>query len=115
MITGDIHSFFAGDLSTTGDDQGDPIGVEFVGGSATSFGIPETLGQPPAALEALGLSQNPHLKFANLEKRGYAVLTVEEAGITCELKGLNALVDGDKPVTLATFTAADGDPHVHQV
>ena len=45
VITGDIHTFFAGDLSTTGDDTGDPIGVEFVGGSATSFGIPETLGR----------------------------------------------------------------------
>ena len=115
VITGDIHSFFAGDLSTTGDDQGDPIGVEFVGGSATSFGIPETLGQPAAGLEALGLSQNPHIKFANLSKRGYAVLSVDADKITCELKSVDAFTDGAKPVSLATFTTADGDPHVHQV
>ncbi len=70
VITGDIHTFFAGDLSTTGDDQGDPIGVEFVGGSATSFGIPETLGVPdPATLKALGLAQTTRTSSTpNLEQ-----------------------------------------------
>ena len=115
VITGDIHTFFAGDLSTTGDDTGDPIAVEFVGGSATSFGIPETLNQDPATLKALGLSQNPHLKYADLEHRGYAVLTVASGGIACELKSVDPFTKGAKPQTLAKFTAADGDPHVHEV
>ncbi len=115
VITGDIHTFFAGDLSTTGDDQGDPIGVEFVGGSATSFGIPETLGLPSAALEALALPLNPHIKFADLDHRGYGVLTIDRNRIECSLRSVDPFTVGAKPKTLATFQTRSGEPHVHEI
>ena len=115
VITGDIHTFFAGNLSTTGDDTGAPIGVEFVGGSATSFGIPETLGVDAGTLTALGLANNPHLKYANLESRGYGVLTIKERQIRCDLRGVDALTDGAKPTTLASFVANAGSPEVQEV
>ena len=40
-ITGDIHTFFAGDLTRPGTSTAQPVGVELVGGSATSLGFPE--------------------------------------------------------------------------
>ena len=41
VLSGDIHTFIAGNLGTNGEQSGDPIGVELVGGSVTSLGLPE--------------------------------------------------------------------------
>jgi alkaline phosphatase D len=80
-ITGDIHTFFAGLVTTTGRIGGTPAATEFVGGSITSLGVPETLGFPPgdrsrdAALLTERLeTQNPHIKFNNHAFGGYGVL-----------------------------------------
>lgn len=64
MLSGDLHTFVAGDLHTNGETSGKPIGVELVGGSATSFGLPEELGVPSSALQALRQASDPHVKFA---------------------------------------------------
>ena len=61
-ITGDIHTFFAGTAWTRGD-EGTPGSraalPEFVGGSATSLGIPEATGLPDATLLVLAGGQPP--------------------------------------------------------
>ena len=41
FVTGDIHTFIAGDVRTAAG-AGDPVAVEFVGGSITSAGLGET-------------------------------------------------------------------------
>ena len=45
-ITGDIHTFFGGTANTTGARRpaAEPHCREFVGGSATSYGLPEATG-----------------------------------------------------------------------
>ena len=58
-LTGDIHTFFAGDMTTTGRQGGTPAGVELVGGSATSLGLPEFLGVPSSALYPLAAAERP--------------------------------------------------------
>ena len=42
FLTGDIHTFFAGDVGVDGRGP-ESVATEFVGGSITSLGIPETL------------------------------------------------------------------------
>ena len=62
FITGDIHTFFAGAVTTTGDATGRPAATEFVGGSITSLGfekLPPTfwtrsMRVKPRALRAMG-------------------------------------------------------------
>ena len=44
VLSGDLHTFIAGNLTTTGDSTGTPVGVEMLGGSATSLGLVEETG-----------------------------------------------------------------------
>ena len=72
-LGGDIHCFFAGDL---GLQPGKPVASEFVGGSIASFGRDN-------ATLAKRVATNPHLKFAEGERRGYG--RVELAKGRCEV------------------------------
>ena len=56
--------------------SGTPVGVELVGGSATSFGLPEELGIPASTLDALRKASDPHTIYAEFERRGYCVVDV---------------------------------------
>jgi alkaline phosphatase D len=113
-LTGDIHTFFAGDLGTNGESTGQPVGVELVGGSATSFGLPEELGVPSSALAALA-GADPHIKFFDFDKRGYAVVEASKKELTAEFKSVDTMTKGAKPVSLAKFQVNSGTPAVNQV
>ena len=109
-LTGDIHTFFAGNVTTTGRDDGVPAGVELVGGSATSLGLPEYLGAPSSSLYPLAEPNDPHIKFVDFDRRGYAVVTATKKDLTCEFKAVDALTKGAKPTKLKSFRVADGVP-----
>jgi alkaline phosphatase D len=110
IITGDIHTFFAGEATTTGRDTGTPVGVELVGGSATSLGLPEFLGVPPESLDPLVAPNDPHVKFWNFARRGYGVVTTTKKDLTCQFKAVDALNPNSPVETLASFRVADGVP-----
>ncbi len=112
--TGDIHTFFAGTVTTTGRQSGTPWASEFVGGSATSLGIPEALGLPAAALGAAAAS-DPHISFYDFEKRGFGVMSVSPSAFECELKSVDALTKGAPAETLAKFSVADGTVGPQQI
>ena len=95
------------------DGSGIPVGVEFVGGSATSLGIPEALGIPPSTLAALA-ANDPHIKFFDFEHRGYGVLEVTKSKLKAEFKIVDALTKGAKPSSIATFEVASGTPEIQQ-
>ena len=71
-FSGDIHTFFAGQWTTTGRFDGTPVGVEFVSGSMTSSGIAESFGGQDALTDQVR-DINPHIAYANTARRGYAV------------------------------------------
>jgi alkaline phosphatase D len=110
-ITGDIHTFFAGLVTTTGRVGGRPAATEFVGGSITSLGVPETLGFPPgdrsrdAALLTERLeTQNPHIKSNNHAFRGYGVLECRPDELLCTFRGpASTMVEQSPTMTLARF------------
>lgn len=87
VLTGDIHSSWAADLSADpyGGDY-DPLtgegslGVEFVGTSVTSPGQNDPDGQAAFGLRAL----NPHLKYVELTRRGYLLLDITGARVSGE-------------------------------
>jgi alkaline phosphatase D len=109
-ITGDIHTFFAGTATTTGaeDGSGRPALPEFVGGSATSGGLPEATGFPPEALEIF-LPFNQHLDYYNFTERGYGLVEATAGGLTCELKSVNAkTANSPATTTLAKFLVPPG-------
>ena len=116
VLSGDIHTFFAGNLSTNGQITGSPVGVEFGGGSMTSLGIPDAVGFSPEALTALIPANDPHIQFADFAHRGYGVATVKPDELTCQLRGVGTTLEPTSaPLTLAEFRVPAGKKEISQV
>jgi len=77
FVTGDIHMSFANEL-TTRSTVWSPTAVEFVVTSVTSDNFDDFTNTPPDTLSlvAAGLlrAANPHIKWAELDQHGFAVL-----------------------------------------
>jgi alkaline phosphatase D len=101
FVTGDIHTFFAGDVTRTGrigpvargPEAGGPItsqaarATEFVGGSITSKGIADRLGQDQNSNQGVAFPadaqvviNNPHIKFSNQAFKGYSIVETGRSG-----------------------------------
>jgi alkaline phosphatase D len=92
VLTGDIHSSWAADLSqdpnnadlaTGGYNPATGAGsraVEFVGTSVTSPGVSDPTGSTAALLRSI----NPHFKYIDLNRRGYMLLDVTAQRTVCE-------------------------------
>jgi alkaline phosphatase D len=115
-ITGDIHTFFTGTAYTTGDKTtGRATMPEFVGGSATSTGLPESTGLSPSALSVLALV-NPHIAFYDFVKRGYGLIEISPTAAVCSLKAVDAKTPGaSTPTTIAKFQVPLGARSPQQI
>ena len=100
MLTGDIHTFFAGDLTTNGESVGTPVGTELVGGSATSLGIPEALGVPSVAAGGAGRPTTRTSSSSTSPSAATRWSTVTKSELTAEYKIFDALTKGAKPTTV---------------
>ena len=124
FLTGDIHTFFAGDVGTDGRGL-ESVATEFVGGSITSLGIPEsvqgTTGVPltPAQFELVTRNiklVNPHLRYAEQRSRGYAVLEARPDGLNVAFRGVDATNRTPGPRrTIGRFHVPRGNPRVQLV
>jgi alkaline phosphatase D len=79
VMTGDDHDNYAGTVTTTGHEDGQPGAVEFVVPSMTSDNTSELLGGSPgaaAAAETNARQLNPHLAFVEQRHHGYCVLEI---------------------------------------
>lgn len=120
FLTGDIHTFFAGDVGVNGRGP-ESVATEFVGGSITSLGIPETVnstsGAPLTPEQTALLSNNltltnPHLKYTQQTARGYGVAEVSQDQMLVTFKGVNALDPNATARTIGRFRVASGTPRV---
>jgi alkaline phosphatase D len=129
VLTGDIHSSFAADLTQDpnnplpalgGYDQASGTGsraVEFVGTSVTSPGFgdipvpnsPNFTGQTALFVA----SQNPHFKYVDLIKRGYLLIDATPQKVVGEYWYVDTV---DSPSNIETFGIAfevqDGTNHL---
>ena len=116
VLSGDIHTFIAGDLYTNGETSGKPIGVELVGGSVTSFGLPEELGIPSSTLESLRQASDPHITYADFDHRGYCVVTADKDKLVGEFKSVSdAKVPNGTVSSLAKFQVDNGKPKLNKI
>lgn len=111
ILTGDIHSSWAADLSqdpnnplpaTGGYDPVTGAGsraVEFVGTSITSPGLPDPNGNTAALLRSI----NPHFKYIDFTQRGYMLLDVTRERAVCEWWYVDTVAS---PSNVQTFGAA---------
>ena len=131
FLTGDIHTFFAGAVSETGRQTaaGTPasLATEFVAGSMTSLGVPETINAttgvplPPAVQAQIAdtvflRGNNPHFAYSNTERRGYGVVTARADKLEVEFRSPQTTEQPKSPVeTIQAFEVASGVPEVQLV
>ncbi len=121
-MTGDIHAFFAGTVTTSGRIDGRPFATEFVGGSITSEGINaelEATGVPagggPLTPQA-ALVQNPHLAYAETESNGYGVLEARQGELLATFRSPSTIKQPTATIRdLARFRVASGSTQVQRL
>lgn len=110
VIGGDVHFNCVADLKVDFDDPKSPVAAtEFCGTSITSQGPAQS------HLDALR-ADNPHVRFANGEKRGYVVMDLSEKRCQTQLRVIDSEKDAAAAVTtLATFVVEDGRAGANEV
>jgi alkaline phosphatase D len=93
VLTGDLHSFIVGTLST---DDGRPVATCLMVGSVTSANLVEmiagrTLPSLPVPLTRLVRSANPHLSYFNSSAHGYNVLDISHDRLRCEMVAVSGV------------------------
>jgi len=120
FLTGDIHTFFAGDVGVDGRGP-ESVATEFVGGSITSLGVPETLesttGAPLSKEQFQLISNNlpvtnPHLKYQEQSSRGYGVLEASPTELKVTFKAVDPLRRNSDARTIGRFRVGRGNPRV---
>lgn len=103
VIGGDVHSTWAADLKPDFDDPRAPVvASEICGTSITSQG-------PQQARVTVLLADNPHIKFADAEQRGYVRVELTHAAARAELRALDDVRRPDARIaTAASFVVAAG-------
>ena len=102
VLGGDIHSFWATELSASS--GGAPVATEFVGTSISSPGVSHE------AITAMR-PDNPHVKFCDARFRGYVRCDITPAGWRTDFRGLADVRDPTSTVsTLASFQVENGRP-----
>lgn len=121
VASGDVHTHFAGQVTTTGRSDGTPAATEFIGSSISSQGIPDTFGgndnRDAVALftERLGVT-NPHITYNEQKHRGYAVFECRPDELRVDFRAPRTALEPESEVfTLQSFRVARDDPRVELV
>ncbi len=116
-FTGDIHTFFAGYVTTSGSSDGERAATEFIGSSISSPGIPENLGKSvgvsnPALYAAITQNVqtlNPHITYNEQRHRGYSLVEARPDELRVDFR---AVADAFDPAsdcyTLRSFRVPAG-------
>ncbi|WP_374441247.1 alkaline phosphatase [Stella sp.] len=105
VISGDVHAFWVADLKRDFADPSSPtIASEIVGTSITSQG-------PSEAAIRTGLAENPHIRYARGDKRGYVRMTLEKQAARADLLAVDDPFEPNSEVRpLAAFAIENGRP-----
>jgi alkaline phosphatase D len=114
VLTGDIHAFFAGTVTTSGRTGGVPAATEFVAGSITSEGIADNFGGQPLLTDRIQ-QVNPHIAYTDTERRGYAVAEARADELRVEFKSPRSILTPTSAIErLAAFRVAAGSTTVER-
>jgi alkaline phosphatase D len=107
VLSGDIHAFLASDLNRVPADRGSPVAAtEFTTTSISSHGLPQKLIDERMA-------ENPNVRFADSQVRGYLRLDVNAERLQADMVALDDVRDPRSGRSVrASFVVADGRPGV---
>ena len=105
VIGGDVHMSYVNDIKRDFDNPASPVvASEIVGTSITSQA------RPQQAVDKM-LPENPHIRYANSQFRGYTRVEATQSRMTVDLRAMESVVRRDAPCsTLASFVIEDGRP-----
>lgn len=111
ILGGDVHSFFAAELSripTRARSAANPvIATEFVGTSVTSPSRPQARTEQYVAM-------NHSIKYGRSDKRGFMLLNITPADTNVLFLALDDVHDAASPIgTAASFLVRGGQPGLH--
>jgi alkaline phosphatase D len=131
FVTGDIHTFFAGNVTRTGRQlvhgdegpnpiDGPPRATEFVGGSITSPGVVDRVADSEpervaaaAPLDAGVLANNPQIAYSNQAYKGYGILEASGGDLRVSLRAVRETRrEPSDAFTLRRFRVESGHPVV---
>ena len=113
-LTGDIHTFFAGTVHTSGRVDSPAAATEFVTGSITSEGIAEEFGNQSTVTDRIQ-TINPHITYAETKSRGYAVVEARPDELLVDFRSPETILQPRSAVkTLASFRVAAGSTSVER-
>jgi len=117
FMTGDIHTFFAGNVHTNGRATGTPIGTEFVTGSISSLGLEDYVPAETLPVLQAGIPvTNPHIAYVEVKRRGYAVVEAHPDVLKVGYRAPESNATRDSRVsTIATFRVVAGNPAVERL
>ena len=99
VLTGDLHSSWAAELTLDTTPPGRPVGVEFVTPSVTARSFAEEVAPPVpgsrALLRRLMARQNPHMRFFDLDHHGYVVVDVDGDRVQAEWWFVDTVAEPD--------------------
>lgn len=94
VLSGDLHAALAADLATSPGET--PMAVEMMTTSVTSPGLSVYFpDRKPNGVRDATLAQNPHLRFLDIEQRGWLCLTVTPAQCTGEWHLVDTVLSRD--------------------
>lgn len=116
VLTGDIHTSWAMEMVQNPKQYllgTQKYGVEFVVPSVTSPGLADVAN----VLGTLISTYNPHIQYANLAKRGYAVLRIDHSEAQASWYHVGSILDEENEAqnNAAVFKVASGSRDLQQV
>ena len=112
VVTGDVHHFAAGTVSTNGNVSGDAFATEFVGGSITS----EFFDDPFASYAENSQRTNPHMAYQRFDRRGYGVMDVTPEKLSVRYRAPASIRERPAAIeTIAEFRVDRGSTVVTRV
>jgi len=122
FITGDIHTYFAGNVTASGR-QGAPTdpapqATEFVTGSMTSEGIVPAQNREQSSLlvDSSVIANNPHIAFSEMNSKGYGIVEARPDELRVTYRAVRTTKQPTSEVfDLAEFRVKRGTPHVEIV
>jgi alkaline phosphatase D len=123
FVTGDIHTFVAGDVRLDNDDR-KPIATEFVGGSISAPGLGEGAGgilpdadpynpKTPEGIIDVLRSTNPWAADAEFDHHGYGLVEATQESFSCKLRRVDTVKTASRralPDKRFSYRIARGEP-----
>lgn len=115
FLTGDVHSFFAGDVRADFDrPKTKPVGAEFVGGAISSYFM-DDMPDLARGIQDMFRSAFKEIAYVEVLHKGYGILDVTPEQVICELRFVDARDFYAEPYTAARFRMRRGHSGIERL